>query len=161
MFRLAFLSLMLATTVLSAACDDGGFGELVDAAPDVQSFALDEPIVRQEREPNDDLATAEAAGYPLAARVGGSSDRDHYIVRVEQDGSTVETSALRAAGHCSTGATLEVALLGPDGTTLLAYQRRAGCARLRAHDLAAGDYYLRVSGSRAEAYTLDATVTSL
>jgi len=89
-------------------------------------------------------------GLLLVGRLAGAGDQDFYVVPVAGGGASMDMVDVRA---CTAAATMELALFGPDGKTLVAYQRHAGCAHLRAR-VPAGSYQLRVRASRSVLYSV-------
>jgi hypothetical protein len=161
MLRLSLFVLVCA--LYASACDDGFDAAVADSTPDP-----DEPALLTAELTRADLEATvspglfiadESARFPVAAALTGPGDRDWHPVHVDAAGAAVDAELSTGRG-CASGAALELALYTSDRSTLTAYQRHAGCARIHAGALAAGTYYLRVGGSRALAYTLDAKVTA-
>jgi hypothetical protein len=174
MLRPLHLCLCLAAALLlGTACDDG-FADSIDdvtLADPTLPVAIpagapsESPDPPPPGPPADDASAARSVTFPTSGRLAVADSAAWFNLHVDADASALSASVSSPGAACSPGAAndsngaFEIALYAGDGTTLAAYQRRAGCARLQVSDLAAGDYYLRVSASRSTVYVLAAAVT--
>jgi hypothetical protein len=162
--------LLVAALLLGSACDDG-FGDSLDdvtladpalpvAMPANGTSAPSErPSPDDPDSDHDDASAARTVTFPTSGRLALGDQAEWFTLHVDADVAAISATLAPSENSCSSTAAFELALYAADGTTLAAYQRRAGCARLQVAALAAGDYYLRVSASRATRFTLDANVT--
>lgn len=163
---------LAAALLLGSACDDGFSDPIDDATLADPTLPVAIPTGAPSEAPDppppgppsaaDDASSARSLTFPTSGRLGVADAAAWFTLHVDADASALSASVAPPEAACHTNAAfaaLEIALYAADGTTLAAYQRRPGCARLQVSDLAAGDYYLRVSASRSTAYVLTAAVT--
>jgi hypothetical protein len=120
-------------------------------------FGLDET------EPNEDTASANAAGMSQLGYIGTQNDQDWYEITIAQASDVVVETADVAMGDCEAGQIdTDLELFQSDGTTSVAFNDDIDdtndnyCSRVEGQALAAGTYYVRVRSS--EAYCAACTV---